>query len=98
MHVQIPHKFSTPEAVSRVKNAIIEAKPQMEGKGSIDEERWEGNTLHFALSGQGQKVSGTLEVREKEFILDAKLPFMLRLFEGKIEQAIKEQAAQMLNT
>lgn len=96
MHVQIPHKFSTTEAVSRVKNAIADAKSKMGDKGKIDEERWEGNTLHFAVSGQGQHVSGTLEVKDKEFILDAKLPLMLRLFEGKIEQAIKEQAAQML--
>jgi len=96
MHVQIPHKFYAPEAVSRVKNAITEAKSQMGDKGSIDEERWEGNTLHFKVSGQGQKISGTLEVKDKEFVLDAKLPLMLRLFEGKIEKAIKEQATQML--
>ena len=96
MHVQIPHKFSAPEAVSRIKNALTEAKKQMDGKGSIDEERWEGNTLHFAVSGQGQKISGTLEVKEKEFDLNAKLPFMLRLFEGKIEKAIKEQAQSLL--
>ncbi|HEY4527149.1 MAG TPA: polyhydroxyalkanoic acid system family protein [Candidatus Paceibacterota bacterium] len=96
MHIQIPHKFFRPEALSRVKNAIVEAKTQMGDKGTIDEERWEGNTLHFAVSGQGQKISGTLEVKDKEFILDAKLPLMLRLFEGKIEKAIKEQASQML--
>ena len=96
MHIQIPHKFYAPEACSRVKNAIAEAKTQMGDKGKIDEERWEGNMLHFAVSGQGQKIAGTLEVKDKEFVLDAKLPLMMRLFEGKIEKAIKEQVSQML--
>ena len=96
MYVQIPHKFSTPEAVSRVKNAITEAKQKLGDQGKIEEERWEENTLHFAVSGQGQHVSGTLEVKDGEFILDAKLPFMMRLFEGKIERAIKEQAQSLL--
>ena len=96
MYVQIPHKFSTPEAVSRVKNAITEAKQKLGDQGKIEEERWEGNTLHFAVRGQGQHVSGKLEVKGGEFILDAKLPFMMRLFEGKIERAIKEQAQSLL--
>ncbi|HEY4487551.1 MAG TPA: polyhydroxyalkanoic acid system family protein [Candidatus Paceibacterota bacterium] len=96
MHLQIPHTFSQQEATERIKLAISEAKTKMGDKGSIDEERWEGSTLHFAVSGQGQHISGTLEVKDKEFILDAKLPFMMRLFEGKIEKAILEQAKQLL--
>src|SRR3990167_7386998 len=96
MHLNIAHTFSQQEATQRIKAAINEARSKLGDKGSIDEERWEGTTLHFAVSGQGQHVSGTLEIKDKEFILDAKLPFMLRLFEGKIEKAILEQAKQLL--
>lgn len=96
MHLQIPHTFGQQEATERVRAAIGEAKTKMGNKGSIDEARWEGNMLHFAVSGQGQHISGTLAVKDKEFILDATLPFMMCLFEGKIEKAILEQAKQML--
>jgi hypothetical protein len=96
MQVTIPHKFTKDEAMSRVKLALTDAKKKLEGQGSIDEERWEGDTLHFAVSGQGQNISGTLTVTDKEFDLYAKLPLMLKLFEGRIEAAIKEQAGKML--
>lgn len=96
MHVRIPHKFGRHEASERVKAAVTEAKKNMGGKGTIDEERWEGHTLHFAVTGQGQHISGTLEIKDKEFILDATLPFMLRLFEGQIEKAVTQEARRML--
>ena len=96
MHLNIPHKFTQQEGVARVRAALNEGREKLGDKGSIDEERWEGSTLHFAVSGQGQHVSGTLKVKEKEFMLDATLPFMMRFFEGKIEKAILEQAKQLL--
>jgi len=96
MHLNIPHTLSQQEAVIRVEAAIAEAKEKMGDKGTIDEERWEDNTLHFAVSGQGQHISGTLQIKDKEFIVDAKLPLMLRLFERQIEKAVQEQAKRML--
>ena len=45
---------------------------------------------------QGQHISGTLEVRDAVFDINAKLPLMMRMFEGRIEKALKEQTAQML--
>jgi hypothetical protein len=96
MHLNIPNKFSKDEGVARVKKMLIDAKPQLTGKGEIEEERWEGDTLHFAVSAQGQRVTGQLEIKDKEFVLDAKLPLMMRLFEGKIEKMIATQAGEML--
>ena len=47
MHLNIPHTLSQQEAVIRVEAAIAEAKEKMGDKGTIDEERWEDNTLHL---------------------------------------------------
>ena len=80
----------------RVKHMLTEAKQKLDDKATIDEERWEGDTLHFAFTAQGQHITGVLEVNENEFDINAKLPLMLRLFEGRIESMIQEQAAQML--
>jgi hypothetical protein len=96
MHLKIPHQFSQAQAVARVKQALAEAKPQLKDKVEVEEERWEGSTLHFAFTAQGQRITGTLVVGEGEFELNAKLPLMLKLFEGKIERAIKEQVALAL--
>jgi hypothetical protein len=96
MHLNIPHQFSKTEATKRVKKVLDEGRSQIAGKAEIEEERWEGDTLHFAFTAQDQHITGQLEVKDKEFVLDAKLPLMLRMFEGKIEKMIKEQSKQML--
>ncbi len=96
MHFDIPHKFGTVEAVSRVKNALEQGKKQAGDQLVIDKEEWEGNTLHFAFTAQKQHITGTVVVEERKFIVDAKLPLMLRMFEGRIEKMIAEQVKGMI--
>ncbi|MBY0472897.1 polyhydroxyalkanoic acid system family protein [Patescibacteria group bacterium] len=98
MHIQVPNKFGTQQGIDRVKSALEQVKvnPQVKDQLTIEKEEWEGNKLTFAFTGQGQHISGTLVVDEKEFIVDAKLPLMLRMFEGRIEKMIGEQVKQML--
>ena len=95
MHIEVPHKFSQAQAIDQVKKGLVAAKPQMAGQVVINKEEWEGNTLSFAFTAQRQQVTGTLLVEANRFVVDAKLPLMWRLFEGKIERAISEQVAQL---
>ena len=91
MHIQIPHKFTQPQAVDRVKKGLMQAKPQLQGQVKIDKEEWQDNMLTFAFTTQGKQVTGTLKILKDEFIIDAKLPLLWRMFEGKIQKAIEEQ-------
>ena len=68
----------------------------MQGQVKIDKEEWNNSMLTFAFTTQGKQVTGTLRVTDEEFIVDAKLPLMWRLFEGKIEKMVAEQAQGML--
>lgn len=91
MHFKAPHKKTKTEAKQRVKDALEEARPHMHGQVEIIEEKWEGDTFHFSVNLQGKEVTGTLEVTETDFILDAKLPLLWRMFEGRIEKEIRKQ-------
>jgi Putative polyhydroxyalkanoic acid system protein (PHA_gran_rgn) len=95
MHLQIPHKTSQQDALARVKQGIEQMRSQMGDKVEIHEERWDGDTLHFDATAQGQRVSGTLAVEEKDFVIDAKLPLMLKLFEGRIEKEIMAKVSEL---
>ncbi len=96
MHINIPHKLvSKAEAKAQAQKLVADIKSKMGDKALIEEERWEGETLHFAVSAQGQRITGTLESTDAAFVLDAKLPLMLKLFEGRIEKMIEEQSKQM---
>jgi len=95
MHFQVPHKTSKLEALQKVKQALNDARPQMEAHATIKEERWEGETLHFAASVQGTTITGTLQVTDADFLIDAQLPLLWRMFEGRIEKMIVEQVQQL---
>lgn len=95
MHFQIPHNTSKFDAKKKVQQALVDAKPHLQGQATIDEERWDGETLHFAATLQGKQVTGTLVITDTEFVIDAKLPLMWRLFEGRIEKMIGEQVKLM---
>ncbi|MEK7156049.1 MAG: polyhydroxyalkanoic acid system family protein [Patescibacteria group bacterium] len=96
MHFKIPHKTTKFQATQKVKEALEHARPQLKGNGTITEERWDGSTFHFAADLQGKTVTGTLAVTDTDFVIDAKLPLMWRLFEGRIEKMILEQVKQMM--
>ena len=96
MEVKIPHNSSKHEAVAKVQRLLLEAKPQLEQKIKIEEERWDGDTLHFSFSAEGKQISGTLAVEDAQYHLNAKLPLLMRMFESRIESMIMEQSKQML--
>lgn len=98
MHFEVPHKFTQAEAVSRVKNALEQGKanPQIKDQLVIEKEEWEGNKLTFAFTAQKQHITGMVDVQENQFVVDAKLPFMLRMFEGRIEKMISEQVKGLI--
>ncbi len=95
MHVEIPHNFTQKEAVNRVKQSLNQSRAQVLAHAPDLEDKWEGDTLHFAATVQGKHITGTLTVGEKLFVLDAKLPLLWRMFEGQIEKAIRDQVAQI---
>jgi len=97
MHINIPHKLkSKADATAQAQKFVADIKSKLGDKAQIEEERWEGDTLHFAVNAQGQRITGTLESTDAAFVLDAKLPLMLKFFEGRIEKMIEEQSKQML--
>jgi hypothetical protein len=95
MHVEIPHHFARKEAINRVKMALNQSKAQILTHAPDLKTDWDGDTLKFALTIQGKLINGTLAVEDKRFVIDAKLPLLWRMFEGRIEKAIKEQVSQL---
>ena len=91
MHFKIPHKMRQFDAVQKVKKALEDARPQLKDQAVINAEKWDGNTLNFDVTVQGKRITGTLEVSEADFIIDAKLPLLWRMFEGMIEKEIAKQ-------
>ena len=95
MHLAVPHKMSQAAAITRVKKALDENRAQIAQYAKITEEKWDGNTLDFTVDLQGKEITGTLEVTDADYVIDAKLPLLWRMFEGRIESQIAEQVKKM---
>lgn len=95
MHFAVPHKTNKIAALTKVKKALQEGRSQLADMASIEEERWDGDTLHFAATLQGKNITGTLQVTDQEYVIDAKLPLLWRMFEGRIEKMISEQVKSL---
>jgi hypothetical protein len=95
MHIELPHKFSRKEAINRVKEALQKSRAQVLAQAPDFKADWESDILNFSATVQGKSITGILEVRDDTFVIDAKLPLLWRMFEGRIEKAIKEQVGQL---
>lgn len=96
MQFKIPHKTTRAEARLKIQRALDDARPKLGDQVVINQEQWQGDVLTFSVTIQGQTISGTLAVTDADYDVDVRLPLMLRMFEGRIKQAIEDQAAQLL--
>jgi hypothetical protein len=83
------------EARRRVDQRLMGLLGQFSHHAEEMEHEWTGDTLRFKGKAKGFKVQGTVEVTDKEMILDAKLPLLAIAFEGKIKEAVEKEAGAM---
>jgi Putative polyhydroxyalkanoic acid system protein (PHA_gran_rgn) len=95
MHIVVPHKATRVVAIAKIKEALKQGKSQMGDMAKIDKEEWQEEVLHFAVTLQGKQITGTLNVTDTDMVIDAKLPLLWRIFEGKIERMIAEQVKSL---
>jgi hypothetical protein len=95
MHFQIPHNMSASKAKGRVNMMLNQHRGQIMQQAKIIKEEWQGDTLVFEVEIQGKKVTGSLDITDTDYVFDATLPLMWRLFEGKIEKEIAKQVAAL---
>lgn len=97
MNINIPHKLSNDEALSRIKTLLTKLKTEQKDVVSNVREEWNGNKGNFAFTAKGFDVEGVITVNEGMVDIDAKLPFALSLFKGAISKFIKDKAQDLLS-
>ena len=53
--------------------------------------------FEFSFVARGFSIKGTLEVNDSQLILDAKLPFLAKPFEGMIRSRIEQELDHILS-
>jgi Putative polyhydroxyalkanoic acid system protein (PHA_gran_rgn) len=98
MRIAVPHHTSKAAARGKVDQRLGQLLAQFGGHAEEIEHEWLGDTMRFRGKARGMSVEGTVEVTGAEIILDAKLPLMARMFEGRIREAVKKEADSMFRT
>ena len=60
------------------------------------EQSWEGDTLSFAMTTYGFKITGNLVVEDSQVTVAGDLPFAASMFKGKIENSIGTELEKCL--
>jgi hypothetical protein len=66
------------------------------GGGAV-QHRWEGETMHFSVTGMGQTVTSRLEIFDDKVHAEINLPPMLALFAEKVRAKLREKGTKLLS-
>lgn len=95
MHVAVPHNTTRENARRKVDQKLAQLLRQFGDKADEVDHDWSGDTLTFSGKARGMSVRGTLDITDAEVIVDGKLPFLAKPFEGRIREALERELAAM---
>ena len=94
--VVIPHRLGKDEALRRIKEGLGRAKTEFAWALTLEDERWDGDTLHFAAKAMAQRAHGTIGVYDGAVRLEVTLPWLLARFAHAAQRVIGRKGQLML--
>lgn len=95
MRIELPHHTTRDKAREIVEEKMRALKSQYGHYANDLEHQWQGDTLHFGFKARGFSGKGTLEVTDRDVILDGKLPLIAKPFESRIRSTVEREAEEM---
>lgn len=95
MRIEIPHNTTRQNARSILETRMAELENQYGSHASDVDKQWDGDRLHFSFKAKGFTGKGTVEVTDREIIVDGKLPLIAKPFEPRIRSTVEREAASM---
>jgi len=95
--VTIPHKLGREEAKKRVDGSIDRFKAQLSsaGLGKI-QHAWSDDRLGFQAKALGQNITGRIDVRDSDLLIEVELPGLLGGFAEKVAGKLRQEGQLMI--
>ena len=99
MKICYKHSLQREEAYRRVNELLSKLQRKYSDKIKNPQMRWNSDNtqMDFSLEIMGFNTTGSVYLRNGEIILEGKLPFMARVFNGRIESIIRGQLEKLLS-
>lgn len=93
--VTISHDLGREQAVERIRKGFDQIGGTLGAAIKVDQ-HWEQDTLKFGARAMGQSVSGKLDVKDKEVLIELVLPTLLAGMAERIASKMKKQGTLLL--
>jgi len=98
MRINYQHNLTQEEAYRRINNLLTDLQKQYADKISNPRTIWnpEHTRMDYNMEIMGFSTKGEVTLRNGQVSLEGKLPFMARMFSGKIEEMVRKQLDDLL--
>ena len=96
MKVTVEHNFTQETAIDCAENIFKNLSKKFKDEFSNLQQTRNDNEISFSFKIRGMNVSGKMTITENDVTVESKLPFAARMFQGMIENKIKENAEKMM--
>lgn len=94
--VTISHELGRTGARERIDGGIDRVLGSIAGGMLKFDRSWNGDTMHFDASAMGQRVDGTVDVRDADVTITVRLPLLLAGMADKLGGMIKTESKVLL--
>jgi len=92
----IPHQLPRAEAKRRIQDRLNDMRRQQAALLGGLRETWHGDTMDFDGAAMGQRVSGRIDVRDREVCIEVALPALLAAVAAALTPMIEQQGRRLL--
>ena len=98
MRIAVPHHTTKAKARQIIEKKLKTAEKQYGHMADDFAYEWAGDILNLSAKARGFSVKGTLEITDKEVLINGKLPLIALPFEKKIRSTVEKEAESIFRT
>lgn len=98
MRIEYSYNIEKEKVYNRIDNLLSSLQEKYKEDMSNPQKRWNSNKdkMEFNMLIKGYEISGIITLQDNKVIIEGKLPFIAKMFSGKIENAVKSQLETLL--
>ena len=96
MKVVLEHKLPLEKAIICAEKIFKDLSEKYEDEFSDLKQKTEDNKILFSFRIRGMNISGIITVTKSNVLIESKLPFAAKIFQGLIENKIRENADEKI--
>lgn len=97
MTIEINHNLEKEKSLICAEKIFKQLSEEYKEEFSDLKQGTNGNIINFSFKIKGIQINGNITAENNKVIIESKLPFAARMFQGMIENKIKENADKMIS-